>query len=169
MTTAIETAWREGRIIRGKWSDTDTQGRQLLCLYTALAGDPEARPGTCPASLCPRWLAELLPSFDDKTSLEAWPSIVERVVRLAPHLGSLTPAQSNAAQKSPMIAVLRIALRSAPSQAAVIERVIALCLLSQAGNEPSVEEWRAAAWAAWAEAARAALEAAVLFPDGAHA
>ena len=86
----IEQVWREGRIIRGEWS-REENGRQLLCLYTALAGDPEARPESCPASLCPRWLAHLLPNIDDYGSREKWPAVVERVVRLAPRFASLPP------------------------------------------------------------------------------
>ena len=80
----------EGRIIRNTWARTDEQGRQLLCLYTALVGDPEARPATCPAHLAPQWVAHLMPWWDDKGSAERWPEVVQQVGELAPHLGELS-------------------------------------------------------------------------------
>lgn len=82
----------EGRLIRGVWSKVDGRGRELLCLYTALAGGAEARPWECPAELCPRWLAHLIPWIDDAGSEAAWPRMVERFVAVAPKLGALAPA-----------------------------------------------------------------------------
>ena len=43
----------EGRLVRGTWADTDAQGRELLCLLTALTGNPNTRPESCPADLAP--------------------------------------------------------------------------------------------------------------------
>lgn len=88
----LTTLYREGRLIRKRWSDTDAQGRQLLCLYTALAGNPYARPDTCPAYLAPEWIAHLFPWLDDAPSEAAWPGIVERVIALSPRLHEVSPA-----------------------------------------------------------------------------
>jgi hypothetical protein len=91
--TNIAQIYAEGRLIRNNWSGTDADGRELLCLYTALAGSPTARPDSCPAELAPRWIAHLLPWLDDFGTLKAWPSVVRRVVALSPRLASV-PAET---------------------------------------------------------------------------
>jgi len=88
----ILDVYRDDRLIRHKWSDVAQDGRQLLCLYTALVSDPAARPSSCPPNVAPRWVAYLLPWMDDAGSVEAWPRVVERVAALAPHLHRLCPA-----------------------------------------------------------------------------
>ena len=87
----IQSMLDEGRLIRREWSGHDDDGRQLLCLYTALMNDPDARPETCPATVCPRWLAFLLPWINDVGTAEHWPEVVRRVARLAPRLAALGP------------------------------------------------------------------------------
>ncbi len=87
---SIETVLSEGRLIRKAWSRVEA-GRQLLCLYTAMVDDPNGRPGTCPAALCPTWLAHLLPWMDDYGSEAAWPALAARVAKLAPGFGRLSP------------------------------------------------------------------------------
>ena len=83
---SIANVYAEGRLIRGKWSATDAEGRQLLCLYTALVGDPEGRPDACPASIAPKWIAHLVPWWDDAGSEAAWAGMVVRVARIAGRL-----------------------------------------------------------------------------------
>jgi hypothetical protein len=74
-----------GRLIRGAWTGTDSQGRRTACLLAALS--PEAGrskdPGACPASVMPAWLAHLTPWIDDAGSKEAWPGTVRRYAELA--------------------------------------------------------------------------------------
>lgn len=163
----------EGRIIRDKWSDTDEQGRQLLCLYTALAGDPDARPESCPAHLCPRWLAYVLPWMDDSGTEEAWPSVVSRVAALAPRLGGLSGERGDRLRSRWLMTVLDEALSHAPEGQHVkaVQRVQALLERHGSGGSVSRDEWEAgwvgaweaaweAAWAAAWAAARAARTAA---------
>ncbi|MBK9949902.1 MAG: hypothetical protein IPP12_22470 [Nitrospira sp.] len=155
----------EGRIIRNTWSRTDEQGRQLLCLYTALAGDPKARPETCPAHLAPRWVAHLMPWWDDAGTAERWPEVVQQVGELAPHLGELTGATSRRALARCQLVTLRAVVPVAGSSLPEVERVIALWERVLAGDEPTSDEWSAemaaaVASASWvASAARAAASA----------
>ena len=164
----IEQLHAEGRLIRGKWSDTDAQGRELLCLYTALAGDADARPGTCPADMCPRWLAHLSPWINDAGTAAHWPSVVDRFARLAPRLGEIQGDRSARLDyRCRAIAVREARSHVAGGHAAlgVIDGVLALLDRASAGAPVTADEWaRAEAWAAAAETraawAAAAAEAA---------
>lgn len=153
----------EGRLIRGRWSDTDEQGRELLCLYTALVGTPDSRPQECPEALAPQWLAHMLPWMDDSGSESAWRSMVERVARLAPRFGELTAA----CEWRVRARIVREAMRHTTEQPvlAVCERVARLCERRGAGETVEEEEFvsaerEAAAAAAEREAAAAATRAA---------
>jgi hypothetical protein len=140
----------DGRLIRREWS-REEDGRQLLCLYTALAGDPDARPATCPADLAPRWIAHLLPWLDDAPSAAAWPGIVDRIVALAPRLATIPPEVEWRVRAR----IVREAMRSTeePGVLAVCERVAVLCERRGRGEEVSDQEFaEAAAEAAEAEA-----------------
>ncbi|MBK9949881.1 MAG: hypothetical protein IPP12_22365 [Nitrospira sp.] len=181
----ILTLAAEGRIIRHAWADTDEHGRQLLCLYTALAGDPEARPATCPAHLAPQWVAHLMPWWDDAASAERWFEVVQQVGELAPHLGELTGAKGRRALARCQLFTLRAVVPVAGSSLPVVERVVALWERELAGDEPTNGEWSAAraeavvaaklasaaAWAeaAWAVAARVAESASVARAESAWA
>jgi hypothetical protein len=86
----IQQVLNEGRLIRDQWS-TIKDGKQLLCLYTAMVNDPNARPDTCPESICPQWFARLLPWIDDRGSKKRWRQVTQRVAELEPKLSSLHP------------------------------------------------------------------------------
>ncbi|MBK9949895.1 MAG: hypothetical protein IPP12_22435 [Nitrospira sp.] len=155
----ILTLAAEGRIIRHAWADTDAQGRQLLCLYTALAGDPEARPATCPAHLAPQWVAHLMPWWDDAGSAERWPEVVQQVGELAPHLGELTGSTSRCALARCQLFTLRAVVPVAGSSLPEVESVIALWERVLADDEPGRGEWAlvsAAEAVAWALVSAAA-------------
>lgn len=79
----------EGRIVRYHWSRKGADGRELLCLYTAIAGNRRARPDECPKRLMPKWLAHLLPWFDDRGTEVAWPGMVSRWAAVSDRLGLL--------------------------------------------------------------------------------
>lgn len=155
----------EGRLIRKAWGRKE-DGRQLLCLYTALIGDPKARPETCPADVCPTWLAHLLPWIDDSGTEAHWPDVVARVARLAPSFATL-PTETEWHVRALCI---REAMRHTTDAdvLAVCERVATLCetRVPDAGElrDAEAEAWAAAmkakAWAANAPAAaRAAMTA----------
>lgn len=76
----------EGRLLRDTWQRVE-DGRQYACLLTAIS--PEAldiaKSGAwsspafaCPASVMPRWFADLVPWLDDAGSLAKWPSVIRR-------------------------------------------------------------------------------------------
>lgn len=144
----------EGRLIRDKWSDRDAEGRQLLCLYTALAGDPEARPASCPAALAPKWVAYLLPWLDDAPSPGAWREIVERVAAIAERLSLLTPECEWRVRALCVREAMRHTTKAAVLE--VCERVAVLC--ERRGRHEAVPDsdfTAAAAEAAWRAAAAA--------------
>lgn len=147
---SIQQLAAEGRIIRNKWSDTDESGRQLLCLYTALAGDPEARPDTCPADLCPGWLAYLLPWMEESGTEAAWPSVVSRVGALAPRLGEIQGEASDQLRSRCLAHIVREAMRHTDE---VEECMALLALLAKHGLGGAVAMWE---WNATDAAARAA-------------
>lgn len=129
--SGLLTMLDEGRIIRGKWSRID-DGDQMLCLYTALAGDANARPETCPASLMPEWLAHLLPWMDDAGTLDHWPDVVRRVARLAPGFNSLPPEVEWSVRA---LAVREAMLHTSESGLlSICERVAILCELRGRGE-----------------------------------
>lgn len=79
------------KLISHKWNE----GNDLLCLYTAMVGDPSGRPGSCPARICPQWLAHMLPAMDDKGTdcgvyAGRWLDLVTRIGILAPYFGKLS-------------------------------------------------------------------------------
>lgn len=160
--TTLRTVYEQGRLIRGAWSDTDAEGRQLLCLMTALAGDPAVRPETCPSDKCPPWLAHLLPWIDDAPSAAAWHEIIEECVEQAPYWGRMTAAQSRYLDLYCRRVAVVEAREHCPTEEAVtlaaIDRVLALLDRALACDEPTCDEWAAAcaAWAAWAAAREAA-------------
>jgi hypothetical protein len=169
----IEQLYAEGRLIRGKWSATDAQGRELLCLYTALAGDATARPGACPVDLCPLWLAHLIPWIDDTGTKAHWPSVVDRFARLAPRLGEIRGERSERLDYRCRAIAVREARSHVPGGHVAldpIDHVLALLDRASAGAPVTADEWAAAeaaaavaaaeAAAARAAAARAAAEAA---------
>lgn len=149
----LQTVLAEGRLIRHVWSRVE-EGRQLLCLYTALVDDPEARPGDgmCPASTCPQWLAHLLPWINDAGTEAAWRGHVERVAAIADRLGDLTPE----CEYRIRALCVREAMRHTSDTAvlAVCERVAALCESRGRGDEVASAEWAAARAAEAAEADR---------------
>ena len=163
--TSIAQVHAEGRLTRNQWSGTDAEGRELLCLYTALAGDSKARPETCPAHLAPKWLARLLPAWDDNGTLDAWPGMVARVVELAPRFGELTGRRERVALAGVNLATLNVAREHAGEGVEVVDAVRVLWTRVLAGDEPAASEWRAAARAAYAAdaAANAAANAAAAY------
>jgi hypothetical protein len=158
---SIESVLAENRLIRKAWSRIE-DGRQLLCLYTAMMDDPDARPDTCPASVCPQWLAYLLPWMDDAGTKEQWLLTVTRIARLAPRFGQLS---SNVELKVRALCVKHTQSYVAADKELVhkvCKNVISLCEKAAAGETVATEEWEAAskaARAAWA-AAEAASKAA---------
>jgi hypothetical protein len=164
----LRAAHQEGRIIRGDWIRRTDDGRELVCLLSALSPDvgEQRAVAACPAALMPEWAARLTVRIDDDTSRAAWPEIIARYVAVAPVMLRLDAAAWRRVLAATMIAALDIA---APhDQSGSCARVRALWARVGDGDEPCAAEWAAPwpapapAWAATAaaEAADAAGEAA---------
>jgi hypothetical protein len=154
----------EGRLVRGTWADTDARGRELLCLLTALTGDPRTRPSTCPADLAPTWIAYLMPWWNDAGSEELWQDQMRQIGELAHRFGELYGETGRRALAGCQLVSLRVALRHAGEAAPAVERVIALWERVHRGDEPTNYDWWAVTQVveeAVAAATAAAIEAPV--------
>jgi hypothetical protein len=71
VTTAAEYAERyeqaleHGQLIQSDWHDTAADGRWLACALGVI-GEEVDSPGDCPATIMPRWLAQMVPFFFDR-------------------------------------------------------------------------------------------------------
>jgi len=83
---SIESVVAEGRLIRNDWSRIE-DGKQLLCMYTAMMNNAEDRPMFCPSEVCPSWLAHLIPFINDNCVFLTKTAL--RIGKLVPFLPSL--------------------------------------------------------------------------------
>lgn len=85
--TRLKRLLGEQRITRGVFLDSDAEGREVMCLLSAVS--PEVAhtevPEDCPADVMPTWLAHLTVAMTDKGSEDEWKGLVERYVKLAEH------------------------------------------------------------------------------------
>lgn len=162
----LQKVLEEGRLIRRSWLSYAEDGKQLLCLYTALLNDPNARPENCPAEVCPQWLAHLLPWINDVSSEEHWPSVVQRVARLAPKFAALPPET----EWHVRALCVREAMRHTEDVdvLTVCERVAVLCETGAPDEAELKSAWEAAR-AAWAAARAAAVRALTTWATAAEA
>jgi hypothetical protein len=68
-----ENAFENDALIQGEWH-AERDGRQLACALGTLGPDIQ-RPSDCPATVMPRWLAQMVPAFFDKQRFDdakAW-------------------------------------------------------------------------------------------------
>jgi len=152
-----------GTLVRNRWGD----GRDRACLLAAMSPEcaESESPMDCPASVMPKWLAELTPWMDDDGSEEAWPHMVRRYAALAARWHVLSDGQWSRLE----FVAKKIAVESClEHNEGVCAPVIALLDRSIAGDIPSDEEWSAARSAA-RDAARAAWYAAWSAVDAANA
>lgn len=91
----LDTFIREGRILRKKWRDIDSHGRERACFLVALVPEVGATGdiSKCPADVMPQWLANLIPSIDDCGTEEHWPIVVKRYASLARRAFVLTESE----------------------------------------------------------------------------
>ena len=59
-----EAALANDQLTQGRWRDTAEDGRWLACALGVI-GDKVSSPRDCPASVMPRWLAQMVPAFFD--------------------------------------------------------------------------------------------------------
>ncbi len=148
-------------VLRRKWTD----GHERACALAWMSRevrDAESA-DACPASLMPQWAAEVIPWIDDTPSAEAWPGLMRRLGLL---IDRATPAVWSRRLQAKWCRIVVVEAMQHTTDAAVVEmceHIIVLLDRAIAGNEPSMDEWAAAAAMAeaWeAAAARAMAEAA---------
>jgi len=155
----LTTVFREGRLIRGDYARIGADGRKMLCLLTAMAGDARVRPESCPASIAPPWMAWLLPWIDDAGTKQAWPGHIERLIPLADRLHTLGP---RAEWRCKRVAVLEAMKHTKNEQSlAACRTVVGLLDRAIAGDRVSPDEWKSAEARAAAREEEAAAWAAV--------
>lgn len=119
------------------------------------------RASACPATLMPKWAAEMIPWMDDAPSAETWPDLMRRLGGL---IDRATPATWSRRLQATWCRIAVVEARThCPANEtralAAIDVVVALLDRAIAGDEPSRDEWEAAAAAAeaatWGEAAAA--------------
>jgi hypothetical protein len=163
-----EKAVAEGRIIQGKWSRKDVQGRHLVCALAAFGDGDINNTGDCPADLMPRWLAEIVPTIDDGLALDRIHWFTGELVSRARKWHILDDTAWDRIRTGFMVACIRQALDSAaPVQPdpkpAYWEKVVNACngvIAALESGEGLQEAAAAAAEARWAAARWAAAEAA---------
>jgi hypothetical protein len=142
----LDTYIAEGRIIRGKWTSTDAQGRETAGLLAALDPDVIDDVTACPAEWLPPWLAHMIPLIDYYTSEVAWPRVVRRTQRVLRHIDKLT--QDGSARAMWRLIDALLAMAEQHDIANVVAPVRALIARQLAGDTPTTEEWDAAQEAA---------------------
>ena len=152
---------QENRVIRGKWTDIDKEGRETACLLAALS--PEVAnsqdPSKCPANLMPEWMAHLTPFIDDSGSIEKWPHVIRRYADLASRWHVLSSeAWARAGYRVRRVSLIEAMGHTKDEKVlAVCSNVLKLLDRAMAGDFPAEQEWKAAEAAA--EAAATAAEA----------
>lgn len=149
----------DGLIARGEWTG-EREGKRTACVLAALSEEVAEchDPSACPSYLMPEWLAHLTPKMDDNGSLAEWPGFVERYGALARRWAVLTSEDWRRLDFEVRAIVVREAASHTKTESvlAVCSRVVDLCSRVVLGDEPSTDEWRAAAAAAATEAEAAA-------------
>lgn len=143
----------EGRLLRGLWHDTDSDGRERACLMAAMypACGEQATERACPVSLMPGWLASLSVWIDDNGTNAKWLEHVKRYAAVIPDVVALPAERLEALSRQVRV----IIIREAVSHVTVDEwGVRAACEQTIAALE-SGEHADAAAYAASAAAAYA--------------
>ena len=139
----------EKRLIRKAWTGENNQTACLLAALSPETGEQETA-AVCPASLMPRWLAELTPWIDDAGSDTAWLSVVKRYATLARRWHVLEPEAWRRLDYQVRALSVREAMSHTQEQYAidVCTRVEVLCELAASGSDIAVEQWSAAESAA---------------------
>lgn len=64
-----EQALAGDQLTQGEWHSTAEDGRWLACALGVI-GDEVSGPRDCPASVMPRWLAQMMPAFFDRQKFD---------------------------------------------------------------------------------------------------
>ena len=87
----LDSAIASDLVIRRFWT-REEGGRHLACLLATLVPEcgEQRTISACPATVMPRWLAELTPWLDDSGSVEAYPTMIREFARLLRASQSIT-------------------------------------------------------------------------------
>jgi hypothetical protein len=151
-------------LLRGDWT-AQRDGREMACALAWMSREVRdaEKSSACPASLMPRWAADIIPWLDDAPSAEEWPGLMRRLGVL---IDRATPAVWSPRLETTWcrIAVTEAVQHTTNTAAvAACKRVIGMLDDYIAGNYPRIDRWRTAARAA----ARAAAEATAKAADAA--
>jgi hypothetical protein len=165
-TTKLNQFIAEGRLIRNDWTGIDDHGRETACLLAAVSPEvtDDGNPGACPADIMPQWLAHLTPWMDDAGSEEAWLPMVKRYAAVAGRWHVLSDETWRRLNYTARRIAVEDCLPLAGSAAPAAEGVLDLLRRAEQGAHVLESEWvaaQASAWAAVADAERAAARAAV--------
>jgi len=143
---------KEGRLIRGRWTGEDDDGRATACLLSAMspATGKAQDASVCPASLMPSFWAHLTVYINDDGTLAHWPDVVRKYADLARRWHVLTAEQWDRLDyRCRAIAVLEARKHTSDSgDLAVIDEVLALLDRAILGDAVSDQEWEVAKEAA---------------------
>jgi hypothetical protein len=151
------TMINEGRVIRRKWTDTDSAGRELACLLAAISPEvaETSDPARCPATIMPAWLAYLTPWMDDCGSDAAWPGMIRRYADLAARWHVLTDEKWSRLELTAKRIIVESVIPYAGKSEPAVTAVLTLLRRAESGDRAPCEEWEAAQVRAAAEAAQA--------------
>lgn len=152
----VREAMRRGMLLRNKWREKASDGRELACLLGWIsreAGEKE-RASACPAHVMPTWLAALTPWLDDAPSEAAWPRVIARYADLLERSGALfaNPAACERLDYRVRAICVRAARDHVDAQSTQVREAIdgVLTLLDRAatGDVAPDQEWMVAERAA---------------------
>lgn len=133
----------EGTLIRDDWGD----GINQACLLVAIAPECAAHGDTqdCPTDVMPTWLADCIPYIDDKGSIEAWYTMIERFAKLAHKWHTFSPETWERIKWRWLgESIVVIAYENAENHLelrATIEEIQVLCRSAASGKNPSKTKW----------------------------
>ena len=136
-----EAAFKEDRLIQVRWHK-EQDGRHLACALGVL-GDAVDGPNKCPATIMPRWLAQMVPAFFDRQKFDDAKDWGLRFYAALDRIGGNVPFSVVHDWQANTVCVLGIdAAKLRNRDTAPHEALKALHERSLAGEKISADEWK---------------------------
>jgi len=136
-----EAAFNEDRLIQASWH-SEQDGRQLACALGVL-GDEVDGPSKCPATIMPRWLAQMVPGFFDRQKFDDAKDWGRRFYVALDRIGGNVPFSVIHDWHANTVCPLGIeAAELRKRDTAPHKALQALHLRALAGEKIGVDEWR---------------------------